>query len=39
MNTLKLRSQLEQFFIEDIGEQDITTDLIFSDDTDGEVGS
>ncbi|MFD0827406.1 carboxylating nicotinate-nucleotide diphosphorylase [Neobacillus sp. M.A.Huq-85] len=37
MNTLKLRSQLEQFFIEDIGEQDITTDLIFSDDTDGEI--
>ncbi|OIK16990.1 nicotinate-nucleotide diphosphorylase (carboxylating) [Bacillus sp. MUM 116] len=37
MNTLKLRSQLEQFFIEDIGEQDITTDLIFSDDTNGEI--
>ncbi|MEH7112069.1 carboxylating nicotinate-nucleotide diphosphorylase [Neobacillus niacini] len=37
MNTLKLRSLLEQFFIEDIGEQDITTDLIFSDDTKGEI--
>jgi nicotinate-nucleotide pyrophosphorylase (carboxylating) len=37
MNTLKLRSQLEKFFIEDIGEQDITTDLIFADDTDGEI--
>jgi nicotinate-nucleotide pyrophosphorylase (carboxylating) len=37
MNTLKLRSQLENFFIEDIGEQDITTDLIFADDTDGEI--
>ena len=37
MNTLKLRSQLEKFFIEDIGEQDITTDLIFADDTNGEI--
>ncbi len=37
MNTLKLRSLLEQFFIEDIGEQDITTDLIFSDETKGEI--
>lgn len=37
MNKLKLRSLLEQFFIEDIGEQDITTDLIFSDNTNGEI--
>lgn len=37
MNTLKLRSQLEKFFIEDIGEQDITTDLIFANDTNGEI--
>ncbi|WP_026572321.1 carboxylating nicotinate-nucleotide diphosphorylase [Bacillus sp. UNC438CL73TsuS30] len=37
MNILKLRSQLEQFFIEDIGEQDITTDLIFPNDTNGEI--
>ncbi|MBS4215502.1 carboxylating nicotinate-nucleotide diphosphorylase [Neobacillus rhizophilus] len=37
MNKLKLRSLLESFFIEDIGEQDITTDLIFSDDTKGEI--
>ena len=37
MNILKLRSLIEQFFIEDIGEQDITTDLIFSDNTKGEV--
>jgi nicotinate-nucleotide pyrophosphorylase (carboxylating) len=37
MNTLKLRSLLEQFFIEDIGEQDITTDLIFSDETKGKI--
>lgn len=37
MNTLKLRSLIENFFIEDIGEQDITTDLIFPEDTDGEI--
>ncbi|MCM3114969.1 carboxylating nicotinate-nucleotide diphosphorylase [Neobacillus sp. MER 74] len=37
MNTLKLRSQLEKFFIEDIGEQDITTDLIFAEETNGEI--
>lgn len=37
MNTLKLRSLLENFFIEDIGEQDVTTDLIFTDDTNGEI--
>lgn len=37
MNTLKLRSLLEQFFIEDIGEQDLTTDLIFTDHTDGKI--
>jgi nicotinate-nucleotide pyrophosphorylase (carboxylating) len=37
MNTLKLRSLIEQFFIEDIGEQDVTTDLIFSDQTKGQI--
>jgi nicotinate-nucleotide pyrophosphorylase (carboxylating) len=37
MNILKLRSLLEQFFIEDIGEQDITTDLIFTENTNGEI--
>lgn len=37
MNMLKLRSQLEQFFIEDIGDQDITSDLIFSNKAHGEV--
>ncbi|MBM7653013.1 carboxylating nicotinate-nucleotide diphosphorylase [Neobacillus cucumis] len=37
MNSLKLRSQLEEFFIEDIGEQDLTTDLIFSDQTQGKI--
>ena len=37
MNTLKLRSLLEKFFIEDIGEQDLTTDLIFEDDANGKI--
>ncbi|MHC0037500.1 carboxylating nicotinate-nucleotide diphosphorylase [Pseudoneobacillus sp. C159] len=37
MNQLKLRSQLEQFFIEDIGDQDMTSDLIFSNRAIGEV--
>ncbi|MBS4177719.1 carboxylating nicotinate-nucleotide diphosphorylase [Lederbergia citrea] len=37
MNTLKLRSLIEKFFIEDIGEQDVTTDLIFPDDTKGKI--
>ncbi|MEH7074188.1 carboxylating nicotinate-nucleotide diphosphorylase [Neobacillus drentensis] len=37
MNILKLRSQLEKFFIEDIGEQDITTDLIFANETEGKI--
>lgn len=37
MNKLKLRSLLEQFFIEDIGERDLTTDLIFSEKIKGEL--
>jgi nicotinate-nucleotide pyrophosphorylase (carboxylating) len=37
MNLLKLRSLLEKFFIEDIGEQDITTDLLFPDETNGQI--
>ncbi|ALC89813.1 nicotinate-nucleotide pyrophosphorylase [Bacillus sp. FJAT-18017] len=37
MNTFKLRSLLEQFFIEDIGEQDVTTDLLFPEGTAGEI--
>ncbi|WP_442595203.1 carboxylating nicotinate-nucleotide diphosphorylase [Neobacillus sp. D3-1R] len=37
MNMLKLRSQIEQFFIEDIGDQDITSDLIFSKGSIGEI--
>ncbi|WML41773.1 carboxylating nicotinate-nucleotide diphosphorylase [Neobacillus sp. OS1-2] len=37
MNKLKLRSLIEQFFIEDIGDRDITTDLIFSDHAKGKI--
>ena len=37
MNQVKLRLLLEQFFLEDIGEQDVTTDLIFPGDTTGEM--
>lgn len=37
MNKLKLRLQLEQFFLEDIGERDTTSELIFSDAEQGEL--
>ncbi|MBS4201157.1 carboxylating nicotinate-nucleotide diphosphorylase [Bacillus sp. FJAT-49732] len=37
MNKVKLRSLIEQFFIEDIGERDVTTDLIFSNNPKGEI--
>lgn len=37
MNTLKLRLCIEQFLVEDIWEQDLTTDMIFTDDTKGKV--
>lgn len=37
MNKLKLRQQLEQFFLEDIGERDVTSDLIFGDEERGEI--
>ncbi len=37
MNKLKLRLQLEQFFLEDIGERDTTSDVIFSDEEQGEL--
>ncbi|MDG4655384.1 carboxylating nicotinate-nucleotide diphosphorylase [Ectobacillus antri] len=32
MNTIKLKQALEQFFVEDIGERDVTTDLIFPEE-------
>ncbi len=37
MNQVKLRLLVEQFFIEDIGEQDVTTSSIFEADTKGEM--
>lgn len=37
MNKLKLRLQIEQFFLEDIGERDTTSELIFGDDEQGEL--
>lgn len=37
MNIVKLRSLIEQFFIEDIGDHDITTGLIFTEDTNGKI--
>lgn len=37
MNPLKLQKSLEQFFIEDIGEHDVTTDSIFPEHVEGEV--
>lgn len=37
MNKLKLRLQLEQFFLEDIGERDVTSELIFGEEEKGEI--
>lgn len=37
MNKLKLRLQLEQFFIEDIGDRDITSELIFGNEKKGKI--
>jgi nicotinate-nucleotide pyrophosphorylase (carboxylating) len=37
MNKLKLRLQLEQFFLEDIGERDTTSEFIFDDNDQGEL--
>jgi nicotinate-nucleotide pyrophosphorylase (carboxylating) len=37
MNKLKLRLQLEQFFLEDIGDRDLTSDLIFGEEQHGEM--
>jgi len=34
---LKLRLQLEQFFIEDIGDRDVTSELIFGEEQKGEI--
>lgn len=37
MNKLKLRQQIEQFFLEDIGERDVTSELIFGDEEKGKI--
>ncbi|KON86906.1 nicotinate-nucleotide pyrophosphorylase [Sporosarcina globispora] len=37
MNKLKLQLQLEQFFLEDIGDRDLTSGLIFGEDQTGKV--
>ncbi|MBT2688076.1 carboxylating nicotinate-nucleotide diphosphorylase [Bacillus sp. ISL-47] len=37
MNKLKLRLQLEQFFLEDIGDRDLTSELIFGEGNTGKV--
>ncbi|MBU8879539.1 carboxylating nicotinate-nucleotide diphosphorylase [Bacillus sp. FJAT-29790] len=37
MNKLKLRLQLEQFFLEDIGDRDVTSELIFGEAEKGKV--
>lgn len=37
MNRLKLRLQIEQFFLEDIGERDVTSELIFGEEEKGEI--
>jgi nicotinate-nucleotide pyrophosphorylase (carboxylating) len=37
MNKLKLRLQLEQFFLEDMGERDTTSEFIFDDNEQGEL--
>mgnify|MGYP005828441699 CR=1 FL=1 len=37
VNKLKLRLQLEQFFLEDIGERDVSSDLIFGKAGVGEI--
>ncbi|MFS0576339.1 carboxylating nicotinate-nucleotide diphosphorylase [Sporosarcina sp. 179-K 3D1 HS] len=37
MNTIKLRSMLEQFYIEDIGDQDVSSDFLFPEDMTGQL--
>ena len=37
MNQLKLRLQLEQFFLEDIGDRDVSTETIFGHEETGEI--
>ncbi|MDT0161940.1 carboxylating nicotinate-nucleotide diphosphorylase [Bacillus sp. AG4(2022)] len=37
MNRLKLRQLLEQFFLEDIGDRDVSSELIFGEEEQGEI--
>lgn len=37
LNQLKLKSQLEQFFIEDIGDRDLSSETIFGKDEKGQI--
>ncbi|WP_102274426.1 carboxylating nicotinate-nucleotide diphosphorylase [Cytobacillus massiliigabonensis] len=37
MNKLKLRLQLEQFFLEDIGDRDVTSEQIFGEEQRGKI--
>ncbi|QFF97474.1 carboxylating nicotinate-nucleotide diphosphorylase [Psychrobacillus glaciei] len=37
MNTLKLKSMLEQFYIEDIGDTDLSSDFLFPEEVTGEL--
>lgn len=37
MNMIKLRSMLEQFYIEDIGDQDVSSDFLFPEEMTGQL--
>ncbi|MFC5587946.1 carboxylating nicotinate-nucleotide diphosphorylase [Sporosarcina soli] len=37
MNTIKLKSMLEQFYIEDIGDNDVSSDFLFPEEVTGEL--
>ena len=37
MNTIKLKSMLEQFYIEDIGDGDLSSDFLFPESVMGEL--
>ncbi|MBE1553670.1 carboxylating nicotinate-nucleotide diphosphorylase [Sporosarcina limicola] len=37
MNTIKLKSMLEQFYIEDIGDGDLSSDYLFPEEVSGEL--
>ena len=37
MNSIKLRSMLEQFYLEDIGDGDVSSELLFPETVIGEL--